>query len=140
MRRNLCSTECYFCGDEPKLVEKPRLITQRDAGRFFDEYAGMLVADAECPSCRAQYLAWVDMRGCKYRTVDPYIHGDPYFDLSFRKTFNDEPACGDQPPWYWWEERERKLHDALAVALDYISPFEARRVGLEKYRRNQDER
>ncbi len=60
MSRNLNSTTCDQCGHDVELIEKPRPITVKDAGSYFKEYEGMLVANAECPMCMAKYLALVD--------------------------------------------------------------------------------
>lgn len=100
MSRNLCQRNCYYCGDIPRLTEDARPVTPDDCGsRYFDEYKGMTVAAAECPSCEAKYLAWIDppeswaMHGWY---VNKY--GDTrHFDLSFRSTFNDEPGPTDTP-------------------------------------------
>jgi hypothetical protein len=102
--RNLGRCRCYFCGTEPTLDEQPRPITAEDAGYYFAEYEGMLVANATCSLCRAKYIAWVDMRTCAntayyggYR-LDLYArYGDAFFDLSFRNSFNDEPSVEDLP-------------------------------------------
>lgn len=95
MSRNLLRTECYFCGHEVSMVEKPRLITHEEARVYFNEYAGMTVANAECGACEAQYLAWVAPPPGD-RPTDPYAEG-PFYDLSFRSTFNDEPGDDDMP-------------------------------------------
>ncbi len=46
MSRNLCSTVCDFCGHDVEMTEEPRKITENDAGVYYREYEGMLVADA----------------------------------------------------------------------------------------------
>jgi len=97
MSRNLGRTDCYYCHDDVVLVEAPRAVVERDVGApYWDEYRGMTVADAECPSCLAQYLAWV--------TPAPSwsdYHRDrgdsTHFDLSFRHSFDDEPDERDLP-------------------------------------------
>ena len=110
MSRNLCETCCCECpAPRVALVELPRPITRDEAGYLFDEYKGMIVANAECPLCGAQYLAWVDERGRA-----PYVfpegsrmsgthvftrHADEnwdYFVLSYRSTFDDEPGEADR--------------------------------------------
>lgn len=109
MSRNLCQTTCYYCSTEPKLIELPRPITKDEAFVYFDEYEGMLVANAECPLCEAKYLAWIDESG---RRPDPTYgmmfrragstneDGTPVIqDLSFRSSFNDEPGDDDLPKW-----------------------------------------
>jgi hypothetical protein len=127
MSRNLSRTDCYFCGDVPKLVEVPRPITAEEAGVYFAEYEGLLVANAECPRCGAKYLAWVDERGyvrpelwCGM-LVAPRVPDDDigFVDLSFRSTFNDEPGDADRPT-------RRPPEDA---------PFEVNNVSLAQARR-----
>ncbi len=96
MSRNLCRTECH---GSVTLEETPRPITHKEAGTYFEEFEGMLVADAICPHCRTKYLAWVDesprIRGGGRRT--PEYGG--IIDLSFRSTFNDEPGDNDLPEY-----------------------------------------
>lgn len=99
MSRNLCRTDCYFCQHPVRTTEPPRPITAEDCRRHFGEYEGMTVANAECPACGAEYLAWVDERaryGHRARQVDPDVG---FIDLSFRRSFNDEPADADCPKW-----------------------------------------
>ena len=102
MSRNLNSTICDFCGHAVELNEEPRKITVNDTGvHMFEEFEGMMVADAECPMCLAKYLAWVDeaprvrnKHRHAYRSPDSY---GGIVDLSFRQSFNDEPAEQDLP-------------------------------------------
>lgn len=102
MSRNLNSTTCDFCGHDVELNENPRPITVKDTGiRIFKKFEGMLVADAECPMCFAKYLAWVDeatMVGNKHHHRSPNRYGG-IVDLSFRKSFNDEPHEEDLPAY-----------------------------------------
>ena len=107
MSRNLCSSECHFCGEEPELTGDVRQITKEDTFVYFDEYKGMLVAEAECWLCGAKYLAWID--GAKRERYAPYplryapypfprfCDESPVADLSFRSTFDDEPGEADMP-------------------------------------------
>src|SRR5690349_14739725 len=107
MSRNLCSTSCGQCPwSFMVLEEKPRPITKEEAGPYFNEYDGMLVANAKCPMCEALYLAWVNESCMGVR----YVRGYPippreadedlgYFDLSYRAAFNDEPWVTDLPIW-----------------------------------------
>ena len=112
MSRNLCETECYRCGTKPTLDEKPRPILEEEAGVYFAEFEGMLVANATCQECGALYLAWVDQRTRK--RFDSWMPGTQtagdFVDLSFRSSFNDEPGDGDLPPW------ERPTSEALATS------------------------
>jgi hypothetical protein len=86
MSRNLASTSCDFCTEEVRLVEEPRPLAPADAGVYYTAFAGLTVANAECATCKAKYLAWIRVE------VDR-----PFFDLSFRSTFNDEPGEADKP-------------------------------------------
>jgi hypothetical protein len=103
MSRNLCKRDCYFCGGEVKLTEPERLITEEDCGSIYyrsDRYAyrGAVVAFAECSDCCAKYLAWIDFSACPGYGEHPYFNrSEPFFDLSFRSTFNDEPGEADLP-------------------------------------------
>jgi hypothetical protein len=103
MSRNIGDTSCRFCPGEVVCTEAPRPITQDDAGAYFDEYAGMLVAHAECKECCAQYLAWMMKRAkAWYGDTGERIGDDGRllpFDLSFRSTFNDEPGADDLPKY-----------------------------------------
>ena len=111
MARNLAGTDCDRCGFTPKLIEEPRLITKAEAGVYFDEYEGMVVANADCPECGAKYLAWVDDSQASWRSDPKYTSmmfqlepskpqdGLSFIDLSFRSSFNDEPGDGDLPDW-----------------------------------------
>ncbi len=95
MSRNLASTDCYYCDGEVVLDEKPRPITKEDYGSY-DEYVGMLVANATCSICEAKYLAWVNR---SYMYNQPVPDDQPFGDLSFRSTFNDEPGIVDLPTY-----------------------------------------
>lgn len=97
MSRNLCRTDCYFCNDDVVLVEEPRDITEKEAGAHYETYKGMLVANAECPSCLAKYLAWVNEFRCNAKPR--HVEWGKFFDLSFRSTFNDEPGKDDLPKY-----------------------------------------
>jgi hypothetical protein len=101
MSRNLCQRNCEFCPGVPTFDEKPRPITEADAGRYFPEYKGMLVANATCPLCEAKYLAWVDEapRDTGWSVFRRPSEDEPFVDLSFRSTFNDEPGDDDLPKW-----------------------------------------
>lgn len=95
MSRNLLQTRCERCGSRVRMTEPPREITPADAGRYFHDYKGMIVANAECSVCHARYLAWV-----KTSSAMGWYQSAPeggFFDLSFRSTFNDEPGEEDLP-------------------------------------------
>lgn len=93
MSRNLTDVTCAFCGGSVALTEVPRSITKADAHIYFDEYAGMIVAFAECVDCHGKYLAWIDEshRRRHVRYIDSSAQDPPFHDLSFRFSFNDEP-------------------------------------------------
>ena len=107
MSRNLSSTCCYFCGGTVTLTERPRPMTQEDCGAYYYEtrngygYAGAIVAHAICFDCEAKYIAHVDFSACPGYGNSLYFHGrsdgQPFFDLSFRQSFNDEPGPDDLP-------------------------------------------
>ena len=99
MSRNLGCTGCAYCLGTVVLVGPVQPITKDQAFVYFPEYEGMLVADAECQRCLAPYLAWVDQRTC---VREPHrgvwaCHGEPFFDLSHRSSFDDEPGPKDKP-------------------------------------------
>lgn len=101
MSRNIGQTVCYHCQQPVKLVEVSRPITKTEANGYFDEYRGMLVANAVCTVCEAKYLAWVD---CSAITTIGHLSREPndrrlFVDLSFRSAFNDEPGVADAPRW-----------------------------------------
>lgn len=98
MSRNIGNTCCSECGDEVVLVGETHPITNDEAGVYFGEYAGMLVADAECESCKTRYLAWVKPAPRMSLLFRGPRTGEPFFDLSYRSSFNDEPGEGDIPP------------------------------------------
>lgn len=105
MSRNLCQVECQRCGAIPKRSEEPRPITENEAGVYFPQFRGLIVANADCPDCGAKYLAWVDETEVAWSRErgwhDTQYHDGrrEFFDLSFRSTFNDEPGEDDLPPW-----------------------------------------
>lgn len=99
MSRNLCRKDCHFCGGVVVLEERPRPITKEDAGVYFDDYEGMVVANAHCEDCEALYLAWVDeTKRLKYASFARQMYeGDTHVDLSYRHAFDDEPDDEDLP-------------------------------------------
>lgn len=111
MARNLGQTYCDFCNTKDiVLIEKPRPITKEDAGKYFESYEGMIIANAECSSCGTKYLAWIDERTITGSHKDYYnryirprhiIDGELFFDLSFRSSFRDEAGDDDLPTRYY---------------------------------------
>jgi hypothetical protein len=105
MSRNIGKTDCYFCDGDVQMTEAPRDATRGDVGRYYDAsadgfgFAGMVCANAECVDCEAKYLAWVSLKLCAGYGAHPRHEDPPFFDLSFRSTFNDEPGESDMPKW-----------------------------------------
>ena len=107
MSRNLCQKYCDFCNSEPViLLENKRPISKKEAGVYYKNYKGLLVANAECDTCGAKYLAWIDertivgehLKEMNVSIFPPRFAKDKdYFDLSFRSTFNDEAGTEDLP-------------------------------------------
>jgi hypothetical protein len=97
--RNLGRVDCYFCDGLVVHDEPPRPITRDEAGGYFAEYEGMLVANAHCAHCEGKYLAWVRGRpnwSLGHLAYKNYYEGG-HIDLSFRSTFDDEPGEEDKP-------------------------------------------
>jgi hypothetical protein len=100
MSRNLCQRNCDRCGGVVEITgPTDKFQARRPESIYVDEYRGMLVADAECQICGALYLAWITgPHGWPLGHLDkPRAEG--FVDLSYRKSFNDEPADEDVPPW-----------------------------------------
>lgn len=126
MSRNLCQTNCAACScEEIALEEAARPITASEAGAYFDEYEGMLVANAHCSLCKALYLAWCDE---VKRIRNPWrgreVNERGFGDLSWRHAFNDEPSIRDLP-LYVVNGEARQLVDDLhrAAVVDRRWPF-----------------
>lgn len=106
------------------MTEEPRDLTPEDAGRYFDEFEGMKVADAICPACQAEYLAWVEPSENHRETnvpdssVEiPIEEEKDFYDLSYRTTFNDETFSPKDLPKYqvkkkvqWVRKGKTKYH------------------------------
>jgi len=110
MSTNIGQTSCKYCGGEVRLEEDPRPITIEETGEHkWDEYRTMKVATALCPDCEAKYLAWCQppTRGIHQNLKTPHAEG-PFYDLSFRSAFNDEPDADDLPKWHIVEYLELK--------------------------------
>jgi len=127
MSRNLCQTNCDFCDGRVSLEEPPRPIRHYEAGRYYNEFEGMLVADAECNACGAKYLAWVDETtrfkwGFSARRAEA-CDEPPFVDLSFRSTFNDEPGKADMP-FDMLPVEVKKLRDENQVLRDKLAKIE----------------
>lgn len=93
MSRNLGRNECH---GPVKLDEKPHPITPEEAGQYYDEFKGMVVAAAHCPHCEAKYLAWID-ESTRVRNPGSKAKWGEVQDLSYLSTFNDEPGSEDGP-------------------------------------------
>jgi hypothetical protein len=114
MSRNLGQTTCYFCGAEVRVTGVVHDILPAEAGVYFDEYEGMVVADAECTDCKAEYLAWLDeSRRSRFPRCLSHWPGRKEreriapLDLSFRSTFDDEPGESDMPRYVIVTEKRR---------------------------------
>jgi len=104
MSRNLGQTDCDRCRGIVAITGERHHITREEAHVYFDEFEGLVVADADCTKCGAKYIAWVDGRP---RTRPVGVYGvdlaqekgaGEFFDLSYRATFNDEASSEDLPP------------------------------------------
>lgn len=100
MSRNLGDTYCAICHSEDIVLEEaPRPIRREECGPYVHYVDELTVANAHCGECDAKYLAWVrhvvpdSIVGAFVR--DPGSCG--FVDLSFRASFNDEPAASDLP-------------------------------------------
>jgi hypothetical protein len=133
--RNLSSTTCQFCDGEVALDEPARPITKAEAGRYYETregygYAGGLFANATCTVCGAQYLAWVDLSACDGYGSRSYFRKResderPFFDLSHRRSFNDEPGEEDLPDW---QIRRDALTPAECASLGAVAGTAVRRA------------
>lgn len=94
MSRNIGSESCDFCGADPICEEDPRPLTEAEGGPYTDAMRRVLFMNAICPKCGALYLAWAGRSHS-----EPVPLGRQFFDLSFRHSFNDEPAIEDHPIW-----------------------------------------
>ncbi len=123
MSRNLCHRECAIChgGSEDIILEEsPRPITESEAGPYFPTYRDRLtVMNAHCQVCDAKYLAWFGISGSqRIGHTTRWPDDDRHFvDLSFRASFNDEPAPEDLPSPEFLREhhRKRKLVESLKL-------------------------
>jgi len=117
MSRNLCRTDCKYCPGRVVLVEKPRVLTAAEGG---EHYTGMLVADAECTACLAQYLAWCspppNSQGSWHRNEAGFC------DLSFRHSFNDEPSDRDLPRYKIGLARVGLFEDSGYAEIGVLCP------------------
>lgn len=125
MSRNLLRTECHGPVD---LEESPRPITASEAGQYFEEYEGMLVANATCPHCRAKYLAWVDERPRLRNSLRRAPESGGIVDLSYRSTFDDEPGYDDLPEFEVQTiityERTKRLKESFPAELSAKACFD----------------
>jgi len=124
MSRNLGRTDCAVCDaghDDIALCEQPRPITERDAGRYYAEYKDrLIVANAECTTCGAKYLAWISIHRTvidRQGTNFDNSFGVRFCDISFRSTFNDEPGPDDLPSLTKLREIEMKRWTSRAHEL-----------------------
>ena len=115
---NLLRTSCYYCPSDVVLVEAPWVMTPEKNSRG-PQYLGMRFANAECPACLAQYLAW-----CDPHEGHPRIDGVDFYDLSFRSSFNDEPDDRDLPRYVVERQLVRvgPFTDAAYMELGALCP------------------
>lgn len=136
MSRNLLSKRCVHCGHDVKLLEEPRPITEEEAGVYFDEFRTMEVANAECPACKAKYLAWVNppTQGIHAGTTRGEAI-DGHYDLSYRSTFNDEPSEEDLPTYEVRKEtRWVRINEGQYEFYDLVSHlYRQREFSLETF-------
>ncbi len=104
MSRNLARTDCSECpgGTEHILLEGPTRPVTAKEDPYHAEHEGLLIAEARCVLCHTLYFAWVDwpnsqhsywhLKDRRYRNEDAR-----FVDLSYRASFNDEPAPVDLP-------------------------------------------
>ena len=111
MSRNLGDTSCAICHRDVGLCGEPHSITPEEAKVYYDEYKGMVVANAVCPFCDAKYLAWVERAKWSRGSEDTR----PFIDLSFRKAFNDEPSPEDLPTPVMLQQAHLERCTALAA-------------------------
>lgn len=114
------------------MIESVRLITEAETGGCFLEYAGMLVAHAQCEDCEAPYLAWVlgNNRGSGPENYDKAEH--IVRDLSYRSTFDDEPGPEDFPKYAIRRDPVRRpwtLEDSVRSGrVGYLSDEDQARI------------
>jgi hypothetical protein len=93
-----------------RLDEAPRAITERDCGKgYYSEYRDMLVANATCPSCEAEYLAWITAPSHWGSSYGKDGDGKTPFDTSYRSSFDDEPGGRSDLPKYVVEMRRHRI-------------------------------
>jgi len=105
--RNLGQTSCHEChgGTESIVLEGPiRPVTELEDPVYFHDHEGLLIAEARCVLCHALYIAWVDWppphEHSHYWRLEERRSREPearFVDLSYRRSFNDEPAVEDLP-------------------------------------------
>ena len=102
MSRNIGYARCKYCGSDVVLDGNPHPATPDEV---WGEYLGMIIENAECPECKAKYMAW---RHWEHRDTDYWANPDwaenkKIMDLSFRSSFNDEPGDDDLPDFVFEE-------------------------------------
>ncbi len=80
MSRNLARTDCQTCESKVEVTGLPYVKDR------------IVVCDAECTVCHTKYTAWLHGTGRGQHDLD-----QPFYDLSYRSTFNDEPGEDDVP-------------------------------------------
>lgn len=100
MSRNLCRVDCDRCPGthEHIVLEGPvRPVTAKEDPGYHGAHTGLLIAEARCVLCHTLYFAWVDWPGGHsfWRLSSKFEQR--FCDLSYRHSFNDEPAPEDMP-------------------------------------------
>ena len=129
MSRNLARTDCYFCPSKTvKLVGPPTAFADKysELANYHAEYSRLIVSDAECPLCGAQYTAWLN-RPSGWPGGATSVDANNYVDLSFRSTFDDEANPPDLPI-YWVEQEHNNLRRGVWDVCGYTSPGEDHEV------------
>lgn len=131
MSRNLCRTDCPRCGTNPVIDGPVHSITEQETGVYFGEYEGMLVANATCPLCGVKLLAWIDGTTRKnrvWRWDRKPTAEQPFFDLSYRSSFNDEPGQDDEPDSELW--RMVEAYGGIRFRAGFVEAIERVTVAI----------
>ncbi len=130
MSRNLATSDCPQCKCAVVLEEAPRPITTGECGGYTAQFYGCLtVANAHCPSCLSQFLAWLrqvppgpstlgtraPQLSARQREALVQGNGREPFDLSYRSTFTDEPGALDEPLY----ATRRRARDGRVVRVGW---------------------
>jgi|SRR6185295_972357 len=131
MARNIGNTCCPVCDGTIVLEEAARPIRPQECAGL-TEYVGKLtVANARCGNCGSLYLAWVRIEGSHGKVAKPC--GSAFVDLSFRTSFNSEPAAADLPSLNTLRElADRNRRQSIENMQASIAKMQADIAGIEK--------